>query len=139
MLLKELNKEQLKYFMKIINEFVTVDSNLAKEEEELIERYLKKLEISREDISKISTEEAMNYLCSAEIKIKKIVYFELLGIALIDGEYETSEVDYLEDIATKFEIKRAEKIAFANYYFDYDNMIKLSDEDKTSKLAKLFL
>ena len=139
MLLKELNLEQSKYFTRIISEFVTVDSNLAKEEKELIERYLKNFEISEEDISKITIEDAINSLCNSEMRIRKIVYFELLGIALIDGEYETSEVDYLEDIAMKFEIKRADKIAFANYYFDYDNILKLSEEEKNNRLSKLLL
>ena len=32
---------------------------------------------------------------------KEIIYFELVGLALIDGEYEEKEVEFLEEVGSK--------------------------------------
>ena len=93
--------------------------------------------MNKEEINEISHTEAIEILDKSEDKIKNMVYFELLGVALIDGDYETSEVDYLEEVADKFNISRATKIALANYYFDVDKMKNKSEEEVKEKLIKI--
>ena len=137
MLLFELNKEESRAFMRLVSEFVTVDKKINKEEKSVIEKYLNKLNMNKEEINEISHTEAIEILDKSEDKIKNIVYFELLGVALIDGDYETSEVDYLEEVADKFNISRATKIALANYYFDVDKMKNKSEEEVKEKLIKI--
>lgn len=137
MLLFELNKEESGAFMRLVSEFVTVDKKINKEEKSVIEKYLNKLNMNKEEINEISHTEAIEILDKSEDKIKNMVYFELLGVALIDGDYETSEVDYLEEVADKFNISRATKIALANYYFDVDKMKNKSEEEVKEKLIKI--
>lgn len=137
MLLFELNKEESRAFMRLVSEFVTVDNKINKEEKSVIEKYLNKLNMNKEEINEISHTEAIEILDKSEDKIKNMVYFELLGVALIDGDYETSEVDYLEEVADKFNISRATKIALANYYFDVDKMKNKSEEEVKEKLIKI--
>lgn len=137
MLLFELNKEESRAFMRLVSEFVTVDKKINKEEKSVIEKYLNKLNMNKEEINEISHTEAIEILDKSEDKIKNMVYFELLGVALIDGDYETSEVDYLEEVADKFNTSRATKIALANYYFDVDKMKNKSEEEVKEKLIKI--
>lgn len=137
MLLFELNKEESRAFMRLVSEFVTVDKKINKEEKSVIEKYLNKLNMNKEEINEISHTEAIEILDKSEDKIKNMVYFELLGVALIDGDYETSEVYYLEEVADKFNISRATKIALANYYFDVDKMKNKSEEEVKEKLIKI--
>ena len=137
MLLFELNKEESRAFMRLVSEFVTVDKKINKEEKSVIEKYLNKLNMNKEEINEISHTEAIEILDKSEDKIKNMVYFELLGVALIDGDYETSEIDYLEEVADKFNISRATKIALANYYFDVDKMKNKSEEEVKEKLIKI--
>ena len=137
MLLFELNKEESRAFMRLVSEFETVDKKINKEEKSVIEKYLNKLNMNKEEINEISHTEAIEILDKSEDKIKNMVYFELLGVALIDGDYETSEVDYLEEVADKFNISRATKIALANYYFDVDKMKNKSEEEVKEKLIKI--
>ena len=66
-----------------------------------------------------------------------MIYFDLLGVALIDGDYETSEIDFLDEIANQFNISRANKIAFANYYYELDNMKDKSEEEINEKLLRI--
>ena len=137
MLLFELNKEESRAFMRLVSEFVTVDKKINKEEKSVIEKYLNKLNMNKEEINEISHTEAIEILDKSEDKIKNMVYFELLGVALIDGDYETSEVDYLEEVADKYKISRSTKIALANYYFDVDKMKNKSEEEVKEKLIKI--
>lgn len=137
MLLFELSKEESKAFMRIVLEFVSIDNKVNREEKNIVAKYLSKLNLSREEANNLTVEEAKEILKNSEDKIKKMIYFDLLGVALIDGDYETSEVDYLEEVADKFNISRATKIALANYYFDVDKMKNKSEEEVKEKLIKI--
>lgn len=137
MLLFELNKDEARAFMRVVSEFVRIDNKVKREEKSIIDKYISKLDVSKEEIEGFSHKEAIEVLDKSEDKIKKMVYFELLGVALIDGDYENSEVDFLEEIAEKFNISRALKIALANYYFDIDNMQNKSEEEIKDRLIKI--
>lgn len=137
MLLQELNRDEAKGFVKIVSEFEKVDNNISTEEEELLKRYLTKFDFSEEDVKNITLNDAKNILIAADDRIKKIVYFELVGVALIDGEYENSEVDFLEELSVKLGITRSDKIAFANYYYDFENIKQLTDEELRNKLKNI--
>lgn len=137
MFLFELSKDQARAFMRVVSEFVSIDNKVKKEEKSIIDKYISKLEVSKEEIDGLSHKEAMEILDKSEEKIKKMVYFELLGVALIDGDYENSEVDFLEEVAEEFKISRSLKIALANYYFDLDNMKDKSEEEKKEKLINI--
>ena len=45
----------------------------------------------------MEVDDAKKVLVEASERVKNIVYFELLGLALVDGEYENTEIDFLED------------------------------------------
>ena len=137
MLLFELSKEESKAFMRIVLEFVSIDNKVNREEKNIVAKYLSKLNLSREEANNLTVEEAKEILKNSEDKIKKMIYFDLLGVALIDGDYETSEVDFLDEIANQFNISRANKIAFANYYYELDNMKDKSEEEINEKLLRI--
>ena len=137
MLLFELSKEESKAFMRIVLEFVSIDNKVNREEKNIVAKYLSKLNLSREEANDLTVEEAKEILNSSEDKIKKMIYFDLLGVALIDGDYETSEIDFLDEIANQFNISRANKIAFANYYYELDNMKDKSEEEINEKLLRI--
>ena len=137
MLLFELSKEESKAFMRIVLEFVSIDNKVNREEKNIVAKYLSKLNLSREEANNLTVEEAKEILKNSEDKIKKMIYFDLLGVALIDGDYETSEIDFLDEIANQFNISRANKIAFANYYYKLDNMKDKSEEEINEKLLRI--
>lgn len=137
MLLFELSKEESKAFMRIVLEFVSIDNKVNREEKNIVAKYLSKLNLSREEANDLTVEEAKEILNSSEDKIKKMIYFDLLGVALIDGDYETSEIDFLDEIANQFNISRANKIVFANYYYELDNMKDKSEEEINEKLLRI--
>ena len=86
MFLTELNTEEASAFLSLVTQFAKVDETFAKEEKRLIYDYLDELSLKEEDIKNLSYEEIINVLKKSKNRIKSIVYFELVGLALVDGE-----------------------------------------------------
>lgn len=137
MFLNELDNYQAVAFVNIVNEFAKIDNILAKEEKYLVNDYLEELKLTQEEIGSLNHYEAMEVFVKSSERIKSIVYFELVGLALVDGKYEDEEVDFLDEIAKKLEISRAKRIAFANYFFNFTEIYKFSVIDAESKIKLL--
>ena len=114
-----------------------MDETFAKEEKRLINDYLDELNLKEKDIKDLSYEEIINVLKKSKNRIKSIVYFELVGLALVDGEYGDKEIDFLDKIAVSLDIRRDKKIAFANYFFNFKEIYDFSVVEAESKIELL--
>ena len=137
MFLTELNTEEASAFLSLVTQFAKVDETFAKEEKRLIYDYLDELSLKEEDIKNLSYEEIINVLKKSKNRIKSIVYFELVGLALVDGEYGDKEIDFLDKIAVSLDIGRDKKIAFANYFFNFKEIYDFSVVEAESKIELL--
>lgn len=137
MFLNELNKNESIAFINLVSEFANVDNIFAKEEKEVLKGYLEELNLTEESISKVNFDEALKTLIKSESRIKNIVYFELIGLALVDGEYQDKEIEFLDNIASQFEISRVKKIAVANYFYNFTDVYKFSVVESESKIKLL--
>lgn len=137
MFLTELNTEEANAFLSLVTQFAKVDETFAKEEKRLIDEYLDELNLKEEDIRNLSYEEIINVLKKSKNRIKSIVYFELVGLALVDGEYGDKEIDFLDKIAVSLDIRRDKKIAFANYFFNFKEIYDFSVVEAESKIELL--
>lgn len=126
MFLKEFNKEEAKAFINLVNQFANVDDNFVKEEEKLIKEYKNELNLEEDYELILAYDEVISILRRSSERIKKIVYFELVGLALIDGNYEDIEVDFLDKIAIDLDINRSIKIEFANFFYNFKEVSELS-------------
>ena len=137
MFLTELNKEEASAFLSLVTQFAKVDETFAKEEKRLINDYLDELNLKEKDIKDLSYEEIINVLKKSKNRIKSIVYFELVGLALVDGEYGDKEIDFLDKIAVSLDFRRDKKIAFANYFFNFKEIYDFSVVEAESKIELL--
>lgn len=137
MFLTELNTEEASAFLSLVTQFAKVDETFAKEEKRLIADYLDELNLKEEDIKDLSYEEIIDVLKKSKNRIKSIVYFELVGLALADGEYGDKEIDFLDKIAISLDIRRDKKIAFANYFFNFKEIYDFSVVEAESKIELL--
>lgn len=137
MFLTELNTEESSAFLSLVTQFAKVDETFAKEEKRLINDYLDELNLKEKDIKDLSYEEIINVLKKSKNRIKSIVYFELVGLALVDGEYGDKEIDFLDKIAVSLDIRRDKKIAFANYFFNFKEIYDFSVVEAESKIELL--
>ncbi|PRR83934.1 hypothetical protein [Clostridium vincentii] len=137
MFLNELNGQEAVAFINLVNQFANIDEFFAKEEKELIKSYLEELNVERDKLNSLNYEEIINELKKGTNRVKSIVYFELVGLALVDGEYGDREIDFLDKIAVGLDIKRAKKIAFANYFFNFKDVYDFSVVESDSKIKLL--
>nr|WP_275298357.1 hypothetical protein [Clostridium sp. YIM B02555] len=123
--------------MQLVRYLANSDNTFAKEEKNLYEDYLKELGISEGEIKELDLNEVYTTLNNSTQRNKNIVYFELIGLALIDGEYQESEVEVLEEIGGKLDISRSKRIAFANYFYNFVDVYGFSVVDAESKINLL--
>lgn len=137
MFLNELKKNEGIAFMQLVRILANSDNVFAKEEKNLYNDYLKELSINESEIS----ESDLNYVCEnlkgSSNRCKNIIYFELIGLALIDGEYNEEEVELLEKLGEALGITRSKRIAFANYFYNFVDVYGFSVVDAESKIALL--
>lgn len=137
MFLNELNQKESIAFINLVNQFARVDDVFAKEEKELIKEYLEELKLTDTEIDELSYDEIINEFKVSSNRVKSVVYFELVGLALVDGEYGDKEVDFLDKIAVSLDIRRDKKIAFANYFFNFKEIYDFSVVEADNKIELL--
>lgn len=146
MFLHELNKEESIAFINLVKEFANIDEIFANEEKKLIDDYIKELSLEECNVYKLTLEEIEKTLRDSSNRVKKIIYFELVGLALVDGEYEHKEKVFLNNLAYSFNIGLARRLEFMDFFrhvksiydftvVDYNNKIELLKEHAEKILA----
>ena len=54
-----------------------------------------------------------------------------------EGEYDNTDIEFLEDLSNAFGIDRASKFRYANFYYDIDKIKDLSEEELDEKLKNI--
>ena len=137
MFLNELKKDEGIAFIKLVKKLANIDETFSKEEKDLYIDYLKELNLKESDINDTKIEDVFTLLSGSNDRSKEIIYFELVGLALIDGEYEEKEVEFLEKVGNELNIARSKKIAFANYFYNFIDVYNFSVVDSDSKIELL--
>lgn len=137
MFLKELNKDEANAFFNLVSIFARIDNEFAKEEKALLDEYKEELGLVDSEINEMVYEDIIESLKSSSDRAKRIIYFELVGLALVDGEYEEEEVDFLEKIAAEFSIPRAKRIAIANYFYNFTDVYNFTTVDAENNIEFL--
>lgn len=137
MFLNELSKNEGIAFMQLVKNLANSDNVFAKEEKNLYYDYLQELSIQEDDIPEINLNTVYETLKNSSERSRNIIYFELIGLALIDGEYDEKEVTLLEELGKSLDIKRNKRISFANYFYNFVDVYGFSVVDAESKIALL--
>lgn len=137
MFLSELNKDEAMCFLNLVSTFARVDNKFAEEEKKLLDNYKEELGFLNEDIKFVEYREIMDLLKNCDYRSKSIIYFELVGVALVDGELKVEEIDFLDKIAEEFEITRAKRIAIANYFYDFKDVYNFTTVNEDTNIELL--
>ena len=104
-----LNEEKRELFLDICFCIASADGDYSADEKVLIVAYQKEMNteydptISKKEVSEII--QLLNAMCTN--KEKKIIIFETIGLALVDGNYDKTERTIIEQMAKTFEIKES--------------------------------
>jgi Tellurite resistance protein TerB. len=135
MFLNELNKKESIAFVNLVEALAQIDDVFAQSEKEMINEYIEDLSLTNETIEKLTFESSVKELSSSTDRVRNIIYFELIGLALADGSYDEKEVKFLNDLAVQFNISTKKQKDFINYFkivkevydstfVDYENKIE---------------
>ena len=99
MFLFKLNKKEKEVFCKLANYVACVDG-IAKEEIELLDQYNLEMgtQYKFETNCKYSIEELTQQLSSSTLEARKIIAFELIGLANSDSDYSSNEIQAVTQI-----------------------------------------
>lgn len=128
MYLALLSKEQKELFLELALNVASADGNYSDEERIAIEGYCREMQLVFEHEKKVKPIEIiiekLDSLC--DDKIKKIVVFEIIGLAMIDNDYDDNERKIVNSMVTMFklETKFAEECeTILNEYISFCNKI----------------
>ena len=105
MLLDQLTLEEKKAFWNIANLLASSDGS-AREEESILEQYNEEMGTGFEYpvASEIDLKKELGTLSGSSAKDRKIVYFELFGVAYADTEFDDKEKAVLDEVSAGLDI-----------------------------------
>lgn len=137
MFLKELNKKEAAAFVSLIENLSKADNVYAECEKALIDSYVEELSLDSKDRITLPFEASVKELNEASSRIKNIIYFELVGVALLDGAYEEQEIKFLNKLAGSFNISSDKQTAYVDYFKKVKNAYDNDIVDAETKIAVL--
>lgn len=101
MFLNQLNQKEKETFMSLSVHVANSNGILADEEKEMIQEYCREMGLdSFNEKDAVPMEDVLTVFKQSDLHIRKIVLFEILGLAYADGEYEDTEDDFIIQFAT---------------------------------------
>lgn len=101
MFLNQLNQKEKETFMSLSVHVANSNGFLADEEKEMIQEYCREMGLDSFNVKDaVPMEDVLTVFKQSDLHIRKIVLFEILGLAYADGEYEDTEDDFIIQFAT---------------------------------------
>ncbi|MCR4611946.1 MAG: TerB family tellurite resistance protein [Lachnospiraceae bacterium] len=109
MYLKDLMQGEKYAFYSIVKHFVSVDGEYSDDEKNLVNGFLDEMQLKEEQINEIAPDDAIDMLTFSTYSTRKKIFIELIGVSLCDEVLHIEEKNYLDKIATAFQISDEEK------------------------------
>jgi uncharacterized tellurite resistance protein B-like protein len=106
MFLGKLSQDEQTAFMKLASIIVKSDLNITESEEKLFSEYESEMGRTFGDLIKqdFNLDEVLTSTENIDVIKKRIIFFELLGLALCDNSFEDMEQKVIEKIRVKLDI-----------------------------------
>ena len=121
MYLTLLKDEEKSLFLELACSLSASDGDFETEESEMIATYCNEMGVTYDDSSeKRDVESIINQINDmSDSKSKKIIVFELVGLALCDDKYDISEKNMIYDIAEKIAVEKSSVEEFETIIAEY--------------------
>jgi uncharacterized tellurite resistance protein B-like protein len=137
MFLKELNKKDAMAFVGLVENLAKVDQVYSEVEKDLIKDYIEELSLNTEARKEVSFDAAIKELEGSTERAKNIIYFELVGLALVDGSYEDKEIEFLKNVACLFNINKEKQVAYVDYFKRVTEVFDITVVDYEGKIKAM--
>lgn len=107
MYLSMLSGKQKENFLELAYQMAFIDNDFSEKERIMIESYCHEMWIAVPEVIRAGSINEIIESMKSECTIleKKIIIFEILGLALVDGNYDETERKVIEEITKIFEIE----------------------------------
>jgi tellurite resistance protein len=107
MYLALLDKEEKELFLGLAFDLAAADGNYSDEEKAMMDAYCQEMQITFDKEAMVQTEDDIiaSFKNKSDNKAKKILIFELIGLALADGNYDASEKALVSKLEKEFEME----------------------------------
>lgn len=108
MYLNLLEEKSKKIFLKLVCQLVAADGNYSSEEKMMIAEYCREMQIDfvQEEMKESIHDIIANINSSCDVKEKRIIIFEAIGLAMIDNCYDIREKKIVDKMTDVFELKK---------------------------------
>ena len=133
-MIRELTKEEGRSFLKLVYLAINSDSVVFDEEKAAFEGYVKKLGLDEtlDSFSSASLEETLSEVNTYELRKKKIIFTEILGVLYSDEIFDEEETDFVNTIGNELGFSEADvwdmENAVVNYLTAYKALIDIVSE-----------
>lgn len=120
-LLKENEKE---LFLGLAHGVSLLDGTLGNEEQQMLESYCAEMGVSIKLLHNISPLDTVvdQLSLNSSMLTKKIIIFEIVGLAMSDGSYDNVEKDFIASLIPKFNLSNDYLSQCESYISDYMNL-----------------
>lgn len=121
MYLQLLKENEKKFFLSLANAVSLLDGILGDEEQQMLDSYCTEMGVSNRLLQEIiPLDNAINSLVNeTSLLTKKIIIFELVGLAMSDGSYDKVEKDFIISLIHKFGLTNDYLSKCQTYISDY--------------------
>lgn len=107
MYLSLLGKEEKDSFLRLAYEVALIDGDYGVEEQQMIDVYCNEMQISSSSLDKeVSISTIIDFIAKeSDIKNKKIMIFEIIGLAMSDSNYDNKEKEFIYELINKFTLE----------------------------------
>jgi len=104
-----LNEKQKNIFLELAYQMALIDNDYSEKERVMVESYCNEMQIAVPEVILAGSIDGIIESMRSECTVteKKIMLFEILGLALVDGNYDKSERNIVEEISKAFEIEES--------------------------------
>lgn len=134
MFLSKLSVDEQKSFLDLVE--IINDENINAEEEKLIAEYKEELGLDYTP-SKKNFDEVISTYKNSSKENKGIIYFELMGLALCDGNYEADEEVFMDNVKKAFEISDDVEKRIFNWFAAVKKLYDETEIDWVSAIGRL--
>lgn len=101
-----LNEKQKELFLELAYQLALIDNDFSEKEQVMLDSYCNEMRIGVPEVIHAGSIDRIIKTMRNECTTleKKIMFFEILGLALVDGNYDDSERKIIEEIMKAFEI-----------------------------------
>lgn len=107
MYLNLLKEDEKNLFINLAYNLASADGDYSEAEKNLIYGYCQEMNIVFDEDSNINDTDSVvqEFVKNSDEQIKRIIIFELVGLAVVDGHYDEGERVFIKDVEDKFKVE----------------------------------